>query len=346
MKHWLIRGFSEEESKEIISKIQSVNGKKSASRPIEEIKKCSVRCIEHWIDKGLTEKEAKDKVKDIQATFSLDKCIKRHGEEGLKVFTDRQERWQVTLNSKSQCEIDEINKRKDSSSIDWALKKCNGNMEEAIKLRNSILPKKDSSSIDWALKKCNGNMEEAIKFRQDKIDKIHSTDIGYIMSSYGISNEEAVEFQQKRLKNKNRFMDEKYISYSKESVKFFQPIINHIEDNYDDLKLFYGWNINKEFFIRNSTNIYFYDFTILGLKIIIEYNGVRFHAKEGDINWKSPFGVTYEQSLEKDKIKNKLVEDNGFELIIVWSDSNLNVEQQNIMRKIDEKYRNYITTIV
>ena len=48
-----------------------------------------------------------------QQTFSLKKCIEKHGaEEGYKIWKERQEKWQNTLNSKSDKEIAEINKKK------------------------------------------------------------------------------------------------------------------------------------------------------------------------------------------------------------------------------------------
>jgi hypothetical protein len=54
--------------------------------------------IEYWTNRGFTEKEAKKKVSESQTTFSKEKCIEKHGEEeGMKVFTERQKKWQKTL---------------------------------------------------------------------------------------------------------------------------------------------------------------------------------------------------------------------------------------------------------
>jgi len=48
-----------------------------------------------------------------QSTFSKKKCIEKYGKrKGLKIWKDRQDSWQNTLNSKSQEEIDRINKSK------------------------------------------------------------------------------------------------------------------------------------------------------------------------------------------------------------------------------------------
>jgi len=69
--------------------------------------------IEYWIKQGYTEKEAKEKVSERQTTFSKEKCIIEYGEiEGLKIFNERQRKWQETLNNKSDEEKAEINLKK------------------------------------------------------------------------------------------------------------------------------------------------------------------------------------------------------------------------------------------
>ena len=41
----------------------------------------SHRTVQYWMNKGLNEEEAKEAVKDVQRTFTLEKCIDKHGEE-------------------------------------------------------------------------------------------------------------------------------------------------------------------------------------------------------------------------------------------------------------------------
>lgn len=75
--------------------------------------------ISYWLDKGYSQEEAEIMLSERQTTFTLDKCIERHGPiDGLMIWQDRQERWQETLNSKSQDEIDKINAKK-SSKINY-----------------------------------------------------------------------------------------------------------------------------------------------------------------------------------------------------------------------------------
>ena len=54
--------------------------------------------VQYWVNKGHTEEEAKQIISENQTTFSLKKCIEKHGQnEGLRVFNDRQERWLTSL---------------------------------------------------------------------------------------------------------------------------------------------------------------------------------------------------------------------------------------------------------
>ena len=69
--------------------------------------------IEYYLEQGYSEDEPKKLLSERQATFSLEKCINKHGkEEGTRIFNERQEKWLNTLNSKPQEEIDHINSRK------------------------------------------------------------------------------------------------------------------------------------------------------------------------------------------------------------------------------------------
>jgi very-short-patch-repair endonuclease len=54
--------------------------------------------LQYWLNKGYSPKEAQKKLSERQTTFSLEKCVERHGlEEGIKVFNERQRKWQETL---------------------------------------------------------------------------------------------------------------------------------------------------------------------------------------------------------------------------------------------------------
>lgn len=91
--------------------------------------------INYWLKQGIPLDKAKLLQKERQATFTLEKCIKRHGlEDGTRIFNERQEKWQNTLNSKPQEEKDDINRRKGITPENMIRKY--GRLEGIIKYNN------------------------------------------------------------------------------------------------------------------------------------------------------------------------------------------------------------------
>jgi hypothetical protein len=93
VEFWINKGKTELEAKKIISK----NQKKSAKQ-VDFQKRLIPSNIKYWTKTGLSEEEAKEKVSKHQSTFSLEKCIKKYGEEqGKKRFNERQDKWLNSL---------------------------------------------------------------------------------------------------------------------------------------------------------------------------------------------------------------------------------------------------------
>lgn len=115
-EYWINKGFFEEEAIEKISKNQTDNSLKFNEKRKENPERysdISKTQLKYWLKKGFSEEEAKLALKERQQTFTLEKCIKRYGEEeGTKKWQERQEKWQNTLNSKSEEEKIKINKAK------------------------------------------------------------------------------------------------------------------------------------------------------------------------------------------------------------------------------------------
>jgi len=69
--------------------------------------------LEYYTSKGYSIEEAEKLLSERQSTFSLNKCIKKYGEEkGRQQWLERQEKWQSTLESKTEEEKIEINRKK------------------------------------------------------------------------------------------------------------------------------------------------------------------------------------------------------------------------------------------
>jgi hypothetical protein len=121
-EYWLKKGYSGEDSEKLALDTKNKNNIKGANKAKENknIQKItSKRCIEYWMSNGFSEIEAKEKVSEHQATFTIEKCIEKYGEEdGKKRWLDRQERWKNTLDKKSENEKNEI-KRKKATKINY-----------------------------------------------------------------------------------------------------------------------------------------------------------------------------------------------------------------------------------
>lgn len=111
IEYWLSRGFSFDESRlktelhlmnterAFIVKYGEEEGSKLfREKKVKEGKLHSPRSVEYWLNKGFSFEETKEIISKNQNTFSLEKCIEKHGEErGLQIFTERQNKWQESL---------------------------------------------------------------------------------------------------------------------------------------------------------------------------------------------------------------------------------------------------------
>jgi hypothetical protein len=115
------RGFSEKESKEIVSNFQVRNksyfvrkyGEDEGSRRYESFRnKCKISLSNFIRIYGPEEGLKKFQSFKKDCSGSLENFIKRHGEEGRKLRETSTEKWLNTLNKKSEEEKRRINKRK------------------------------------------------------------------------------------------------------------------------------------------------------------------------------------------------------------------------------------------
>lgn len=118
---WILKGFTEQESiikaSEVMKEIHMKTSIKKKSNP-EFYKDTYTTNIEYYLKQGFSEAESQELVSKRQTTFSLEICIDKHGEEeGNKIWSDRQEKWINTLDSKSDEEKIEINRKKLSGSF-------------------------------------------------------------------------------------------------------------------------------------------------------------------------------------------------------------------------------------
>lgn len=170
---------------------------------------------------------------------------------------------------------------------------------------------KDSASFSWALKKAEGN---------EKLAELIYTD-----------NLIRKQFR----KNKN---------VSKESLKVFIKIYKFLrKTGFKRNDIFWGIANNKEWFLFDDKHkeIKFYDFTIPKLKVIIEYNGIKFHPNKNKLTvdewnkWYLPYSkIRADEKYEMDQNKKQLAASKGFDVYEIWSDD-VNIE--NVIDWLKEK---------
>lgn len=306
-RFYLIRGFSEPEAIECVRSVQSKNyanrAKKYKDTPI-----LSPLQLEYYIAKGMTFDEAQLALKTRQSTFSLASNIKKYGEVlGLERWQKRQDKWQSTMRELPEEEIKRIKAIQQTPVAVWALQKSKGDKALALQLEKKALDGRRTGTREWALAKANNDQDLANKIYLDRIEKIFKNSSGNSSRSGSVS---------------------------KESIRKLEPIIEFIKESFPELKMYYG---AQEFYIRTNSSIFKYDFVIPHLGFMIEYHGTAWHPRKGDIDWKSPFGLKYNEVFNKDLKKQALAEAAGYTYLIIWSDEQIDYE--SIKRVINEKHQ-------
>lgn len=112
MNYWLCRGWTLENAKLKITEIQSQISKKGHIKNNNKDRYNTT--VEYWTKRGFSKDDAIKKLKDRQCTFSLQKCIDKHGiEKGTRIFNKRQSKWIESLyKGKSKEEVIEFEKSK------------------------------------------------------------------------------------------------------------------------------------------------------------------------------------------------------------------------------------------
>jgi hypothetical protein len=228
---------------------------------------------------------------------SLEKLIKKYGDINI-----------------AKTKLNEINQNKDGSSMNYFLKKTNGDRKKAIDLYQKFSLKKDCMSINFFLKKTNGDLKLA-KILQ--IEELKKRDVSFFTAS-------------------------------KESLKYFIPLYKHLRKNgVERNDIFLGVSGSYEYRLHDLENnlTFSYDLTILSLNIIIEYHGEKFHpniqkygvSKLKEDAWGKYFRLNLEESITKDKNKKQLALKNGFDYLELWSSDSEVINKEKINKIIKQK---------
>jgi hypothetical protein len=135
----------------------------------------------------------------------------------------------------------------------------------------------------------------------------------------------------KKYKNSNAG----YIA-SKESLAFFKHLTDFsLAHGIDFSDIFYGVENSCEYKIEEGTKLHSFDYTILPLKLIFEYNGSHVHPSKEKLTteqwerWRCPWtGKSADEKFELDRLKLASAEKKGFTVIEIWDyETKENIEQ-------------------
>lgn len=288
--------------------------------------------VQFWVNKGMTEDEAKTKIKSFRklnteywttrghsvesALLEVANFQKAQGKKWAKkrannpdkykhLFSNTLEYW-INKGYSPEEAAERLHDRQSTFSLDKCVMKygeVKGKKifnERQTKWQSTLNDKplseiekinksKDCVSIDFFIKKC-GNIEDAKLLHRDAILK--------------------------------RMV--KFSRTSKESLMIFKPLYKKLlTSGVSTNDIFFGYKDKKEWYIYSNTHkrIFFYDFVIRSKKIIIEYNGSKFHYNKDihDDNWRCLFShQTPEESMKIDNIKKQVAEENGFTVFYLW----------------------------
>lgn len=119
IEFWIKKGLTEEEAKievkRVMSDIHNKTSLKLKANPKKYASKYPTK-VEYYLSRGYSKEEAKIKISEIQNRFSLKSCIEKYGDIGNRIFKERQMKWIDTLNSKTEEEKIEINRKKITGS--------------------------------------------------------------------------------------------------------------------------------------------------------------------------------------------------------------------------------------
>lgn len=266
--------------------------------------------IEHWLRKGFTEEQAKIEIAKRRITNPLYWIEKGYSIENAK----EKVREHQSKSAKANKGNDEFRKKCTTSIEYWITKGYD--LEDA---KHMLSDRQATFSLEKCIEKLG--VEEGTKRWKERQDRWQNT-------LNNKSPEEREEINRKRNSNRRSSF------FSKESMKIFLPVCEWLSSMGYSGEIFMASNDNKELKLFESSSdvnrYYFYDFSLLNLKIIIEYNGERFHPnpswpKKKWKQWKQLYTkVGADYAYEYQKCKTEFAKKLGFKVLEIWSSTSKN----------------------
>lgn len=131
---------------------------------------------------------------------------------------------------------------------------------------------------------------------------------------------------------------------SQQSLEIFEPLTKQLlEKGIDFNDIFYGVENSFEFKIEKGEKLYSYDYTILPLKLIFEFNGSHVHPSKEKLGeawntWKNAWtGEDADTKYAQDQHKIKIAEKEGFTVLEIWDYEDRNESLNKCLRLVEER---------
>jgi len=288
--------------------------------------------VKFWFLRGWTEIEAKEKISTLQIGNGLKYSEKQKlNPESYAARTSTQVGYWIKKGLTKEEATNKIKERQSVFSRDKIIKKygekegLNRLKERNVKWINSLTKNNDMNEL---------NKSKAISLEKmiDKYgyDKVIIKYDGWIKACTKTCIENLKNSSMKKA--------------SKQSLVIFEEFYYKLINIFGIKNLFMGIQDNKEFFIKDTDRLYFYDFTILPLKLIFEYNGSHIHPNKNVLNekewntWEHKFTKQSANDVFKfDQYKNKLAVENGFDVIVLWDSDTIEHNKLIVSESIKSK---------
>lgn len=264
--------------------------------------------IEYYLNQGMTQEEAEQALTERQTTFSKETCIEKYGEEeGVKIWLERQDKWQDSLNKNGNLKMGYSNTSQELFGIlkgyigencsyathkgEFKLRKSNNNgiwlydfrfNDKLIEYQGDMYhanPKKyESNDTPHPFRK-NITSEEI--WKKDALKKDDAIANGYDVLYIWDSEFRKVgkELESQTIKRCLNFLSG---SLDQEMYQTIWSVIKHkISDVYfatlNENKEIDESGRNYEYRLRLNKSYILPDFYIPSLKLIIEFDGTYYH---------------------------------------------------------------------
>lgn len=298
----------------------------------QEKKPLTAYDIKYWKDKGFSHDESIERIDNYKSSkaTSLSNFIKKYGDVlGNKKYSEyvekskhTEDKYREKYGDEYKDKWNEYKKSKDSMSFEWALYRCNGDMDKANILYNT---RKESVRLELGKKAQElGSVGKALEFIK-RANRSKNTGFEHYLRKNNGSYIDAVNEYTEVLKSRRvNFGDA-----SKASLFYFNLISKYL--NSIDVKNYLEIPESKPFFLYDKTNSrsYCYDFCILdNEKIIIEFNGIKWHPRLDKYTIEETSKILiYDKTLERinnkyeyDRQKEKIAKDLGYKYLILWDE--------------------------